>query len=213
MGIDVPTTLRLLSHELRTPVGVIQGYLKMLVDGRVDDQTRPRIIAQLQQAAGRVAVLSQQASDLSHWVSGAAARNHQDVPAGRVADEIIGRVPASIQVTRRVAPACEAMILPASDLPALVEAGLALVSTMTRNRAAVALVVRPAADGRVDFAVTTPDAEPDTFASARPIDLDESGVGLSLLLAAAMIESHRGRLWHLDNPPVWGMTLPGSSES
>jgi signal transduction histidine kinase len=213
MSIDVPVTLRLLSHELRTPVGVIQGYLKMLVDGRVDDQTRPKVIAQLQQAASRVAVLSQQASDLSHWVSGAAARNHQDVAVVRLVEEIAQRVPGTVQLSRAVAPECAAMILPASDLPALVEAGLALVTAMTRTRAAVALVVRPARESGVDIAVTTPDARLDPSLTMRPIDLDESGVGLSLLLAAAMVESHRGRLWQIVNPPAWGMTLPGSSES
>jgi K+-sensing histidine kinase KdpD len=212
MGIDVPVTLRLLSHELRTPVGVIQGYLKMLVDGRVDDQTRPRVIAQLQQAAGRVAVLSQQASDLSHWVSGAAARNHQDVPVIRLVEEIAQRVPAAVQLSRTVAPECGAMILPAADLPALVEAGLALVAAMTRTRSSVALVARAGPAASVDILVTTPDAKLDA-SPTRPIDLDESGVGLSLLLASAMVESHRGRLWQIVNPPAWGMTLPGSAES
>jgi signal transduction histidine kinase len=210
MRIDVPVTLRLLSHELRTPVGVIQGYLKMLVDGRVDDQTRPKVIAQLQQAAGRVAVLSQQASDLSHWVSGAAARNHQDVTVAQLVEEISQRVPATVQLARDMPPDVGATILPASDLPALVEAGLALVTAMTRTRATVTLRARSAADGEVDLLVTVPDAKIEASAVTRPIDLDESGVGLSLLLACAMVESHRGRLWQMANPPAWGMTLPGS---
>lgn len=213
MGIDASSTLRLLAHELRTPVGVIQGYLKMLVDGRVDDQMRPRVMSQLQQAASRVAQLTQQASDLAHWVSGANARDHQNVPVERLIAGILQRAPQNLQVTTAVAPACEAMICPASDLPALVESGLALVTAMTRNRSAIALVVRPGEQGSVDIAVTTPDAHFDTFADARPVDLGEGGVGLSLLIASAMVAAHDGRLWQIVNPPAWGMTLPGSSES
>src|SRR5207244_12026845 len=68
MEIDVAAALSLLSHELRAPTAVIQGYARMLIDPRCDDQAKPRMLAQIQEAAGRIAVLSREAVELSRWL-------------------------------------------------------------------------------------------------------------------------------------------------
>ena len=211
MVIDVPVTLRLLSHELRTPVGVIQGYMKMLVDGRIDDDARPRVMAQIQQAAGRVAALSQQASDLSHWVSGSAVRDHQDVAVSDLVDDIVRRVPAGIAASVEAEPQAASAVLRAADRAALSDAGAALVAALTRTRSSVKVCARKSG-GDVELLIAAGDVKPDGSAPPRPLDLSESGVGLSLVVAAAVVEAHGGRIWQRVDPPVLGMTLPGRHE-
>src|SRR5690349_3055312 len=68
MEIDVSSALNLLAHELRAPTAVIQGYARMLADPRFDEQNKPRMLQQIQEAAGRIASLGREAVELSRWL-------------------------------------------------------------------------------------------------------------------------------------------------
>jgi hypothetical protein len=54
-GEDVVKALNLLLHDLRTPVGVAQGYLRLLLEDRLsDNKERQRALAQSMEALGRI---------------------------------------------------------------------------------------------------------------------------------------------------------------
>ncbi len=57
-GHDLVNMLDLLLHELRTPVGIAQGYIRLLLEDRLaDPQDRRRALAQAMEALGRVSDL------------------------------------------------------------------------------------------------------------------------------------------------------------
>ncbi|MEQ1870786.1 MAG: hypothetical protein ABL961_12265 [Vicinamibacterales bacterium] len=61
---DLAQVLDLFLHELRTPVGVAQGYLRLLVENRLSDPAdRERALAQSLEALGRIGRLCTTAGD------------------------------------------------------------------------------------------------------------------------------------------------------
>jgi len=212
MGIDLPVTLRLLSHELRTPVGVIQGYLKMLGDGRIEEQMRPKVIAQIQRAVARVAVIGQQASDLSQWVADSTGRTCHEVSVRQLLDQIAAKAAGAVRLLPATAPEVASATILTPDVGALVDAGTSLVEGISRIHGVDAAVWAEPAEGRpgVDVSVAAAAAGGIHFlrAERREINVGEKGLGFSLLIAAAVACAHGGRLWEQPGQPVLGMTLP-----
>ncbi|MCC7009527.1 MAG: hypothetical protein IT184_11995 [Acidobacteria bacterium] len=213
MVLDLPATLRLMSHELRSPLGVIQGYLRMLGDGRIEDNMRPRVVAQMQRAAARLAAIGQQASELSHWMSDA-PRGNQDVSIGELLEEIGARSSQTVRIAGLATPEYAGLSVRTSDLAALAVAGAALVEVVVRKSGAmVALAAAPAADASDLDLWVAPAALPVDRSvmrraqDRRPADLEEGGLGLSLLIAAAVVDAHGGQLWQSTSQPVHGMTI------
>jgi signal transduction histidine kinase len=61
---DAERVLQLLLHDLRTPIGVAQGYLRMMQDGRLTEAAETeRAVAKALKALGQTARLCQDASD------------------------------------------------------------------------------------------------------------------------------------------------------
>jgi signal transduction histidine kinase len=219
MVLDLPATLRLVSHELRSPLGVIQGYLRMLGDGRIEDSMRPRVIAQMQRAAARLASIGQQASELSHWISDA-PRGHQDISIGELLEEIGSRSSQTIRVSGLATPEYAGLSVRTPDLAALAVAGAALVEVVARKSGAmVALAAAPAAEpGDIDIWVAPATLTVDRALIRRPqerraVDLEEGGMGLSLLIAAAVVDAHGGQLWQSTSQLVFGMTVRRGAQS
>jgi signal transduction histidine kinase len=144
-------------------------------------------------------------------VSGSAVRDHKDVPLRTLVDDVLRRVPAGVTVTLDVAPAADQAVLSSADPAALADACASFVGAMTRTRSHVRLVVKATGDG-IEIAIGAPDGTLDDAAEPRPLNLGESGVGLSLLVAAAVVEAHGGRVWQSVSPPALGMTLRGSNQ-
>src|SRR4029453_11667771 len=68
MSVDIGDILHVLAHELRTPVGIAHGYVRLLLEDRLPAESdRRRALAQLQKALGRLTDLSHQASALANW--------------------------------------------------------------------------------------------------------------------------------------------------
>jgi hypothetical protein len=67
---DLGMVLDLLLHELRTPVGVAQGYLRLLLEDRLADaRDRQRALAQSMEALGRIGDLCASAGEYLNAVS------------------------------------------------------------------------------------------------------------------------------------------------
>src|SRR5687767_11550287 len=108
---DPAQVLSLLSHELRGPLGVIRGYLRLLdqTPDLADAQARQAVTATLQ-ASDRLAEILDQASLLAHLERGdlkierrrvaladllEAARQAVALPANAPAILLLGNVPAA----------------------------------------------------------------------------------------------------------------------
>ena len=215
MSIDLAVTLRVMSHELRTPIGVMQGYLRMLVDGRVADDARPRVFAQLQQASSRLAQLTRQATDLAHWADSASASEVRQVSVSDVladAQRLLAETSTPIHVD-----ADTTLRVRTPDAQALVAATSGLVEAVRRrsNRPAT-LCARLAGPASVSIwagsASSADHAVGDADASRQPVDLEQGGLGLSLVLASAIVAAHGGQLWCSNDASLVGLTIPGVAE-
>src|SRR5436190_10059613 len=64
---DAERALEVLIHDVRTPVGVAQGYLRLLQDQRLQTpEDRERAMARAMEALGKIARLCDEASAFAH---------------------------------------------------------------------------------------------------------------------------------------------------
>ena len=120
---DAERVLQILLHDLRTPIGVAQGYLRMLQDGRLSQAADvERAIAKSLQALGQTARLCQDA-DVFLETSDGHTRTSV-VPAATFATQVesegrnkgvevlAGRIPATarLALVGNVAPIGEAVV-------------------------------------------------------------------------------------------------------
>ena len=68
MPVDIGDLLHVLAHELRTPVGIAHGYVRLLLEDRLPQEAdRRRALEQLQKALSRLTDLSHESSALANW--------------------------------------------------------------------------------------------------------------------------------------------------
>src|SRR5687768_1762799 len=107
MPVEISEILRVLAHELRTPVGVAQGYVRMLLEDRLADVVdQRRALEQTNRALARVAELSQEESTLAAWFdeSDRPADKHTDAATlfARVASEAELSPPPTLQASAAI---------------------------------------------------------------------------------------------------------------
>jgi signal transduction histidine kinase len=73
------------SHELRTPIFSLGGFLELLADEELDDETRTRFLATMQEQVERLAKLSTDLLDLSRVDAGQLRVAAEDVDLAEVA--------------------------------------------------------------------------------------------------------------------------------
>jgi hypothetical protein len=202
MGPNLAQVLTAVAHEIRTPLAVSQGYLKLYVDGRLktpDDQQRALqqtrdalgLIATLCADMGRVSALSESPEPPLTEIIAVA----QLIGRLQAAQEVDGAAwhgelasPASVASTgathlvRAVAIVARAAFDEARDQPRAfcVEAVDGL-----------SLMVLAGADGSVASLRSGPED-----AKARPFDLTRGGKGLTLIWASFVLQQHRVQTWH-----------------
>jgi K+-sensing histidine kinase KdpD len=216
MCIDLATTLHVLSHEIRSPVGVMHGYLRLLLDGGVNDAAkRDQVLTQMQKASSRIAALGQQASDLAEWVERQPGGPWTAFPLPDLISQALAKADPGVDVRSRVSSADEAVSIRTVDPAFLTAACGAVINAVARESGTGVLVAtRQAEPGVRDLLIwpVEPGAElgglSDTHADVAASDLRRGGLGLSLILAAAVIAAHEGKLWRLaDRPAFLGIRL------
>jgi signal transduction histidine kinase len=78
------------SHELRTPIFSLGGFLELLEDEELDDETRGQFLAQLRGQVARMRKLATELLDLSRLESGALELRSEPTDVGELAREIAG---------------------------------------------------------------------------------------------------------------------------
>jgi two-component system OmpR family sensor kinase len=78
------------SHELRTPIFSLGGFLELLEDEELDDATRAQFLAQLRGQVARMRKLATELLDLSRLESGALELRPEPTDVGQLARDIAG---------------------------------------------------------------------------------------------------------------------------
>lgn len=187
----IERALHVLIHDVRTPLGVAQGYLRMLREDRLrTPEERLRAIAQAQQALDHVARLCNDAATLADGESTAAGRRVL-VPCDRFVERVRERLEREpVMLGSADAPPAGAVAVP-GDADLLAEA-------VTR----VLLASPPDKVGRARSVAFGASADELWFVSGRdPAVLSGAaldcwrGPGFSLPLACLAITGAGGRVW------------------
>jgi signal transduction histidine kinase len=215
MPLDTDPLPRLLSlavHELRTPVTVVTGYLRMLLreqGGPLTDKQK-KMVEEAERSCSRVTALVAEMSDLGKLASGDASFAQQDVDiAALLAELASGMHEGEDRGVRLELRGIDQPILVTGDRTRLSAALRALMHAALRERGEPGAIVAQCStidntDGTRDALIAFGDEAvlPVLIAHARrdtpPFDEYRGGLGLALPVARRVIESHGGALWSAD---------------
>jgi signal transduction histidine kinase len=198
-GMDADAFSRLLSltsHELRSPLGVIRGYLKWL------EQQGDALPEQQRQVVTATVKASDRLAELLAELSALAQLQRRETPLAREPvsiDGLVADLVAAVAYHRRP------VRLTPGDVPsatvvgdrALLAAALDAVATavsLARPRDTTLLLTgrRESPGSLVKLELVSP--HPSQEVTEMPLNLTRGGVGLRLAIAAEIIDAHGGRL-------------------
>ena len=210
MGSDrnlFPLALSLAVHELRTPITVATGYLRMLLReqaGPISDKQR-KMLEEADKTCARIGALIAEMSELGKLEDGQITRQRMAFELGTLVVELANgmhegedrgvrletRVPGPVMVTgdrARLAVAIGALMhaaLRERGEPGVVAVECSTLSDTNQNWAVVAIGDQTEARALADAARDTPP----------PFDEWRGGLGLALPVGRRVIEAHGGALW------------------
>jgi signal transduction histidine kinase len=204
------------SHELRTPIFSLGGFVELLEDPDLDAETRARFLDQVKQQVERLRKLSVDLLDLSSMESGSLELRPEQVDLGELTRSVSGEFEPTLAqhdshlelrlAARRVEAVCDpvrvAQIMRILIDNALVHTapGTRIVVTAGRDDGYVRLAVRDNGGG-IDA-----EAVPRIFEPFYTAD-DAQGSGLGLAIAHELAERMAGRLLVSTGPGETVFTL------
>jgi signal transduction histidine kinase len=200
--LDVAAPWPLLEHELRGTVGAITGLVRLLADGRVPAEDRVRVMNSLQNAVERAATLTREVGQIARWTREPGGAPHP-VRLGLLLEQALasgGPVPLA-------AGSPDDLCIRVLDSEALKRAFVALIHAARRaSQDDLSWRVR-AADQYAE--VMLGPALGNWPAERQPFDVtSRGGLGLSVLLAATVVDAHGGRMFQDRSGAVIGVVLP-----
>jgi K+-sensing histidine kinase KdpD len=201
MHVDIAKVLHVLAHEIRTPSGIAQGYLRMLLEDRLTEPAdRRRALEQAQKALARVSELTAESSHLANWLE-----TERSAAAWIAAAALIERVAegAALEPAPRVRVEVPpgAHVLTA-DADALVTALVSVVKATARElRNQACTIAARSHENRIMDILIGPAEQLPTLAGgpeaagAGPLALERGGLGLSFVSAAVVLEAHGAIGW------------------
>jgi hypothetical protein len=214
MSVEVHDVLHVLAHELRTPVGIAHGYVRLLLEDRLPQEAdRRRALEQMQKALSRLTELSHETTSLAAWYE------HDREMLQRIdARDLLTRVaeaeyewPVAVDIENVAA----GTLLSSPDVEAVGQALIGVVRATARElRGRTCEVSGSAVDGRFEMLVGAegtldqlrggPQAP-----EARPVALERGGLGLALIHAALVLDAHGAERWTMnDSRQLFGVRLP-----
>jgi signal transduction histidine kinase len=213
MQLNLAQVLNTIAHEIRTPLAVSQGYLKLYLDGRLtnaDDQQRA--FQQTRAALGTLATLATDMGKVSVLSEAPSPALMERVPAPQLVDllkrsedvegaEWAGDVTAPVSVAsngssdlaRAVAIVAKAAFDEARDQKHVVHVSGGEELTMLAG---------------TPEAIPALEAGPDA-AAAHHVNFAKGGKGLRLIWAAFVLQQHRVHTWtHQDHRASVGFRFP-----
>ncbi len=190
------------SHELRTPIFSLGGFVELLEDDELDAPTRRRFLDQVSEQVERLRKLSVDLLDLSRLESGSLELRPEQVDLGELTRSVSAEFEPSLtqhdsNLELRVPPALEAQCDPvriAQIVRILIDnalthtaTGTDIVVTAGRHNGTVRLAVRDNGHG-IEGTVLSRIFEPFYTANGA------KGSGLGLTIASELAERMQGRL-------------------
>lgn len=219
------SAFRVVAHELRSPAGVISGYARMLMSGRLDEATRDEALRHIQRAAGRLGDLAQQSSDLAGWLAPQEPEESTEytlVPIGA----IVVRAAQSAAAPERVKivgdPASVDCQLRTREPRALAAALASVIDATARelptSSSEIGITIRRSPIPNACDVVVGPPALIEAIhidhhlATDGTFNLEGGGLGLHLILGAVVLDAHGASLWaSSDVRGVTGVRIPVSA--
>jgi two-component system OmpR family sensor kinase len=197
------------SHELRTPVFSLSGFVELLEDEELDPETRRRFLDQVRSQVQRLGKLSLNLLDLSTLEAGSLELRPEQVDIGELTRSVSGEFEPTLAQhdsrlevrlpARRIEAQCDPVRV-AQIMRILIDnalthtpAGTQIVVTAVRDDGHVRLAVRDNGNGIDNQAV------PRIFEPFYTAD-DAQGSGLGLAIASELAERMAGQLMVRSTP-------------
>jgi signal transduction histidine kinase len=207
------------SHELRTPIFSLGGFVELLEDEDLDAETRRRFLDQVRDQVDRLRKLSVDLLDLSKLEAGSLELRPEEVDLGELTRSVSGEFEPTLAqhdahlelrlATRRIEALCDPVRV-AQIMRILIDnalthtpPGTRIVVTAARDDGHVRLAVRDDGEGIVSHAM------PRIFEPFYTAD-DAQGSGLGLAIASELAGRMAGRLLVRSAPgeTVFTLELP-----
>ncbi len=205
-----PRAMSLAVHELRTPVTVVAGYLRMVLREQAGPLTEKqrKMLEEADRSCARIGSLVSEMSELGKLESQQVALASTDVNVAALAAEVASNMHEGEDRNVRLdVRGADQPLMVAGDRTRLSAALTALMHAALRERADPGVIVVACAtvpDGAQPWAVVAIGDETATAtlidaARTTPPPFDEwrGGLGLALPIGKRVIEAHGGALWSL----------------
>lgn len=203
-----PRLLSLASHEVRNPISVVGGYIRMLVTEKVGPISAPqrKLLEEATKSCGRLAALADELSQLARFEEGTAPFHRKKFDLNALLTETITALPplpdrevavtlenqegrADVEGDAARLKTALSSVLFAVRRELVTGDGIQVRLGRRTHRELPSLWIAIADPGRLDQLSS---AGEDLLA---PFDEWRGGCGLSLTLARRVIESHGGQVW------------------
>ena len=195
MGVDTPTLLAVLAHEVRGPVSVLQGYLRLLEQRRAGSDSDAATIEAMRRSTARLAELGRDASVLSGWLKRTAPEPARQLLSALMAD-IASKT--ALAKPRDAEASLSAHAVRTTDAALLAQTLATLVLSVSRDHDNGPCHVATTVDGRCAVIDIAPEGAPsESRSGAKPAEqslFDRGGMGLALVLASHVLDAHGARV-------------------
>src|SRR5687768_6685101 len=213
MQLNLAQVLNTIAHEIRTPLAVSQGYLKLYLDGRLtnaDDQRRA--FEQTREALGTLATLCSDMSRVSALSEVKSPGLLERVPAPQLIEALKG---AGEVAGAEWSGDTSAPVSVASNGAADLVRAVAIVAKAAFDEAREQPhAMRVASGSELTMLAGTPEAITALAAgpgatAARDVNFAKGGKGLRLIWAAFVLQQHGVHTWtHQDHRASVGFRFP-----
>jgi hypothetical protein len=165
---DAERVLHALLHDLRTPIGVAQGYLRLVQNGRITGMERERALAQALQALAETTRLCDSASDFLETAGSTPTVTRVSAASFATSVEARARSRGLAVVPSRIRP--EASLTVAGNVSSVCEAIVTVLGGRSASRSTAALHMRAEAD-QLTFVAAHGDQAP-AIGAAQPAPVE-----------------------------------------